>query len=77
MKEGPRYFELGRVIAEDPEFCFQGGIIPSIFNGRVDKRFKVVQKLGYGGYAAIRLAPEDDKGRYVVLEIVVATIPRR
>ncbi|KAK1767603.1 kinase-like domain-containing protein [Phialemonium atrogriseum] len=72
MEESPVYLELDRVNAENPEHYRQGGYLPVHIGQRIAKRFKIVHKLGHGGFATLWLAREEDKSRYVALKIVTA-----
>lgn len=72
MEEGPVYLELDKVNAENPEHYRQGGYLPVHIGQRIAKRFKIVHKLGYGAFATVWLACEEDKSRYVALKIVTA-----
>ena len=61
MEQGPRYFELDRVIAENLDYYCQRGYFPVNLGDSVGKRFKIVQKLSYDGHATVWLAREEDK----------------
>jgi len=71
MEDGPCYFGLDRVIAEDPEHYYRGGYCPVDIGNRIG-RFEIVHKLGHGGFATVWLAREDGKPGYVALKIVAA-----
>jgi len=72
MEEDLRYFQLDRIVAEDPEGYCQGGYCPVDIGDRMAKRFKVVHKLGFGGFATVWLAREEGKNRVVTLKIIAA-----
>ncbi|KAI1250835.1 hypothetical protein MGN70_007893 [Eutypa lata] len=69
---GQRYYELDKIEAEDPELYCEGGYYPIHIGDQIGERFKIVHKLGYGGYATVWLAREEDKHRYVALKIIIA-----
>lgn len=69
---GQRYYELDKIEAEDPELYCEGGYYPIHIRDQIGERFKIVHKLGYGGYATVWLAREEDKHRYVALKIIIA-----
>ncbi|KAK3304813.1 kinase-like domain-containing protein [Chaetomium strumarium] len=71
MEDGPCYFGLDRVSAEDPEHYYRGGYCPVDIGDHIG-RFKIVHKLGHGGFATVWLARENNKPGLVALKIVAA-----
>ncbi|KAH8880792.1 kinase-like protein [Thozetella sp. PMI_491] len=69
---GDRYWGLDQVDAEDPEAYCEGGYCPVEISQVLEKRFKIIHKLGWGGFSTVWLARELNKNRYVALKIVTA-----
>ena len=66
------YWGLGRVSAEDPNGYCEGGYCPLSVQDKIANRFRIVHKLGHGGFATVWLAREEATGHYVALKVVVA-----
>ncbi|KAI1357397.1 kinase-like domain-containing protein [Xylaria arbuscula] len=72
MEDGLCYYGLGIITAEDPEYYCQGGYCPVDISQLISRHFRIVHKLGHGGFATVWLARDERKNRYVALKIVAA-----
>lgn len=60
---------------EDVEMYALGGYYPVDLQSILNNRFKIIHKLGYGGFATIWLAQDLNKNKNVALKILVANAP--
>jgi serine/threonine-protein kinase SRPK3 len=70
----PRFLlpQLGGADTEDVERYQRGGFHPVHLGDVYDGRYRVVHKLGAGGFSAVWLARDETEHRWVALKIVVA-----
>jgi len=60
-------------VEEIENYC-SGGFHPINIGDEIEGRYKVVHKLGYGGFSTVWLARDKLAKRYVALKIIVASI---
>lgn len=66
------YDEIWDIDVEELEMYRPGGFCPINIGDMIVGRFKIIHKLGFGGFATVWLAREDAKNRYVALKIIIA-----
>jgi serine/threonine-protein kinase SRPK3 len=59
---------------EEIENYRPGGFHPVNIGDEINGRYKVVHKLGYGGFSTVWLAKDNHVQRYVALKIIVASV---
>ncbi|KAF2965870.1 hypothetical protein GQX73_g7690 [Xylaria multiplex] len=78
-KESIKYKWIDEV--EELELYEPGGYHPVMINDTLHNRYRIVDKLGYGGYSTIWLARDDQLQRYVAIKVNISSsslsIPRR
>lgn len=71
-----KYFPCGLEISEDLELYEPGGFHPVHLDDLYDSRYRIVQKLGSGGFSTVWLAEdtadESQLSRWVALKIIIA-----
>ncbi|KAK1770146.1 hypothetical protein QBC33DRAFT_313064 [Phialemonium atrogriseum] len=66
-------YRHSNVSAEDLEKYCKGGCCPIDIGDEIaDGRFKIVHKLGFGGFSTVWLARDRTKERYVAFKVIVA-----
>lgn len=61
------------------ELYERGGYHPVLIDNLLHNRYRIVDKLGFGGYSTIWLARDEEEKRYVAVKIGISvpTLPRR
>jgi serine/threonine protein kinase len=69
---GPLYMFPSFDDVENIEYYRPGGYHPVRIGDRIGGRYKIIHKLGYGGFRTVWLARDTEKQRYVALKITLA-----